>query len=268
MSELAAYSVTRLNGDFSGLGYTTHKRKINKSSEYDKYWNLNSVKGNETEIIRMGQMINGLTTEATQLEMNKIVVETLPQTIKIAQKLKGASTESTLKNIANYFKNYYQFQIDRGQKEQLREPVRAYKDRIEGIDCDCFSISVSSILHNLGIDHYWRKSKPQSQGDYAHIYVVVPKFKGADLSVRANYWVIDPVVGDFDKEHTANRPPRYRDDYHVKTIMGEGMGFVSFNLLPANINTKKVAIITGVSLLAITGIVLAVTHKRKSKSND
>ncbi len=268
MRGVAVYEVTRLNGDFAGFGYTTHRRKIDNSSDFDQYWDLDQVKGDETTLIRMGQLIDGLTTEATQVEMNRIVLETLDQTTKIAQKLRGNSTEATLRNIANYFKKYYQFRIDRDQKEQLREPARAYKDRVSGIDCDCFSISVSSILLNLGIDHYWRKSKPKATGDYAHIYIVVPKFKGADLSIRANYWVIDPVVGPFDREHTDNQPPKYRHDFHVKAVPGEGMGFFSFELLPKSFNPKKVALYTGVGLLVATGVFIAVSQKKKSKNKE
>lgn len=260
MNTTAAYPVTQLSGAWG----TTSKRTVNKSKTYDPYWDLSEVTGTEKELVRAGQMINGITTEATTREMNRIVLETLHQTKKIAQKLKGSTTEQTLKNIARYFAEYYQFNEDHSSREQIRTPARAYKDRISpGIDCDCFSTSISSILVNLGIPHFWRKTKPSSRGDYAHIYVVVPKYPGASLSVRENYYVIDPVVGRFDYEHTNNRLPDYYDDYEVKLS-----GMNGFSLVPESFDPLKVAKYVGGALVFLLTATLAYNHINNTKKSS
>lgn len=236
MSNKAAYSVTMLNG----MGYTSGKRRVNKGKTFDRYWDISSVRFSEEKLINEGQTLNGSTTLATQKQMHRIVLSTLDQSKAIANRLRGNTVEETLKNIARYFQDYYDYRQDHSSREQIRTPARAYADRLKGIDCDCFSTSVSSILLNLGIDHYWRKTKPSFyDADYSHIYVVVPKFKGADMTVRANYYVIDPVVTEryFDLEHTENQLPKYFEDYHVTTTPPKGMGGISLNIFKGESNT-------------------------------
>jgi hypothetical protein len=45
---------------------------------------------------------------------------------------------------------------------------------------------------------------------FQHIYVVVPKFTGADLSKRNNYYVIDPVLDKFDEEAPEINEAKYK----------------------------------------------------------
>ena len=258
----AAYTVTRLDG----FGYTSGQRRFDKSNKYDKYFDINQVKFNETPLINVGQRLGGKTTTlATQQQMHAIVLQTLPQTERIAQALKGSNLHETLRNVANFFQYHYQYKQDHQSREQLRTPARAYADRRLGIDCDCFSISVSSILMNLGIPHYWRKTKPSSsEPDYSHIYVVVPKRKGLSLNVRSNYYVIDPVVTEkaFDWEHTENQVPAYKHDYYVNTEMPTGMGSIlAFQPLATQQDSvKKFFKIAGLSALAI-GALMIITSK-------
>ncbi len=133
-----------------------------------------------------------------------IVKKTLGDTKQIAQYLKRPQLKDTCKAIFDFFYQHYQYQLDKTGVEQLRRPARAWQDRGNsnggGVDCDCFSISVSSILINLGIPHSFRIVKMYGRDFYQHIYVVVPKFKGADMKIRCNYYVIDPVLDKFDHE--------------------------------------------------------------------
>lgn len=247
MSGTAAYRVTTLDG----MGTTSTRRYASTSNKYDHLWNKSHLNGGEKTLIRKGQIIDeASTTLATQSHMNNIVANTLDQTEMIAEELRGASLHQTLKNIARFFREFYAYKQDHQDREQIRTPIRAWSDRFDGIDCDCFSTSISSILHNLGIDHFWRKSKDQAKGDYTHIYVIVPKQKGLDLSIRGNYYVLDPVVGDFDMEWPNNDVPQYYEDFHVK--YGNGMG-LTLQFIPS-FDPLKIALITGAIGLAGFGI--------------
>ncbi len=132
--------------------------------------------------------------------VKKVVMETLSDTNKLSKKLTKDNVPATLKAVFDFFYKHYQYKLDAYGVEQVRRPARAWADRAAGIDCDCFSTSVSSILVNLGIDHYLKIIGINGRNHFQHIYVIIPKFKNADINVRSNYWVIDPVLNSFDEE--------------------------------------------------------------------
>ena len=105
----------------------------------------------------------------------KIVKSTLSDTKQLAKILARPTKQETCRAIFNFFYNYYQYKEDTPGIEQLRRPSRAFKDRKSGIDCDCFSISISSVLTNLNIPHYSRVVKMYGRNYYQHRYVIVPK---------------------------------------------------------------------------------------------
>ena len=135
----------------------------------------------------------------TVQQMSEIAKRCKPQTAKLAQYLKGKDLINTCYNIHQFFVKYYQYAEDSKFTEQIREPIRAYYDRKTGIDCDCFSTSVSSILLNLKIKHCFRITKYE-KSEWQHVYVVVPDGNG--------YIVIDCVISEFDFE---KEPTAYRD---------------------------------------------------------
>ena len=75
--------------------------------------------------------------------------------------------------------------------EQIRSPARAWHDRFSGVDCDCYSVFISSILSNLGIAHTLRITKYQ-RDYFQHIYPIVPFQNG--------YITIDCVTDRFNYE--------------------------------------------------------------------
>jgi len=127
----------------------TSRRSIKNGSEYNQYFDLTEVEGKEVPLTE-GDVYD------TLKQMAKIVQLTLNQTKRIAKKLEGASREATCRNIWNFLYNHIQYKKDNPLREQLRTPIRSWRDRASGIDCDCYSIFISSILTNLGIPHSFR----------------------------------------------------------------------------------------------------------------
>jgi hypothetical protein len=170
----------------------THVRRIKSGAEYEKYFDAPT---GENERIK-----DNATVHDTLAFVGVLVNKTLNDTRKIAQVLKRTTLEATCKSIFDFFYQHYQYKLDEFGIEQVRRPTRAWADRKTGIDCDCFSASVSSVLTNLGIAHHLKIIAIKNRPNYQHIYVVVPKQKGLDINSRANYWVIDPVLNSFDEE--------------------------------------------------------------------
>lgn len=141
-------------------------------------------------------------------KMKHIVKVYHKDTQKLAQKLSDKSLEKTCKNIFDFCYNHIQYKLDKDGVEELRRPARAWQDRESGIDCDCFSIFISSILTCLGINHKIRITR--YDGDWQHVYVVVPK---KSLSGGVGEIIIDPVLDQYDYQ----KPYSEKMDYTMST---------------------------------------------------
>jgi hypothetical protein len=136
--------------------------------------------------------------------MERIVANTTYQTKAISKVLAGRTLDETCKNIWSFLYNHIQYKEDRKNVEQLRNPYRAWADRKTGIDCDCFSIFISSILTNLRIPHALRITEYDSRGYFQHVYVVVPigpiDYPHGTFQDRKTYLAIDPVLDQYNYE--------------------------------------------------------------------
>lgn len=146
----------------------------------------------------------------------QVVATTLEQTKAIAPTLKGRDAVETCRNIWEFCKRNFKYKPDEEGREEVRSPRRSWHDRHLGIDCDCFSTLISSILTNLGVPHKLRVTKypdpekpstPASLLPYSHIYVV---------GIAGGREVpIDPVTDffDFEQPYLAKTDINMRLDY-------------------------------------------------------
>lgn len=175
------------------LGITaSHRRRIKPGTQYNKYFPA-TVGTNPL-------LSKGADVYQTIGYVEQVVKQTLDHTAKIALVLKGSTLNETCKNIYNFCYSNIQYKLDKPGEEQLRTPARAWKDRKTGIDCDCFSIFVSSILHNLGIKHAYRICEINDKGYFQHIYIVVPSDQSKENISDGRYITIDPVLDKFNQE--------------------------------------------------------------------
>lgn len=128
------------------------------------------------------------------------VKRTLNHTAKLAQRLKGKDLQTTAQNDWNFIFKHIQYVEDEPGKEQVRSPRRLIHEG-KG-DCDCFTVTLSSLLLNQRIPHFLRIMKQNAGGEWSHIYIVVPKNGRVDkkLTSRTEYIVIDCVTHKFDYE--------------------------------------------------------------------
>lgn len=136
----------------------------------------------------------GATVADTIRFIPQVVRETLFHTEKIAKVLKRKTVYETCKAIWQFVYDHIAYKKDEDGKEQIRSPARAWHDRgnIQGVDCDCYTVFISSILSNLKIRHILRITK-YKEDHFQHIYPVVPLSDGS-------YITIDCVVRHFDYE--------------------------------------------------------------------
>ncbi len=159
-------------------------RLIKVGSQFDRFFS--KPEEQDRIIIQDGEV-----DETVDL-MKRVVWKYINDTKKIAQYLKGINVLETCWNTWDFLFNHIQYKLDLKGLEQLRRPNRSWAERQTGIDCDCFSIFVSSILTNLKIPHEFRITK-YNREEYQHVYVIVPTGKSV-------YITIDCVLSEFNYE--------------------------------------------------------------------
>ncbi|RDC65058.1 hypothetical protein [Adhaeribacter pallidiroseus] len=162
-------------------------RPLLSGSSYNKYFQVAKLQNTNPIINQSGDVFD------TILEIENIVQSTLADTAAIARTLAKTKLEDTLENVWNFVYQHIQYKLDETGVEQLRRPLRTWKDRKNGVDCDCYSIFICSILSNLRINHTLRMAKYNGKDYFQHIYVIVPQPNGG-------YYTLDCVVDAFDYE--------------------------------------------------------------------
>lgn len=144
----------------------------------------------------------------------KVVNETLDQTKQLAEQLKANSTYESCKNIWHFVYEHINYKKDATGYEQIRSPARAWHDRFTGVDCDCYSVFISSILSNLGISHTLRITK-YHRDYFQHIYPVVPFQNG--------YITMDCVTDRFNYEVPFSEKKDYPMDLQYLSGFDDGL---------------------------------------------
>ncbi len=124
--------------------------------------------------------------------MKQMIQETLSDTTLLSKKLKGNKVLDTCRNIWQFIYGHIQYKMDKTGIEQVRRPSRTWADRMSGVDCDCYTVFIGSILSNLGIPYTMRITKYGGKKHFQHIYPVV--------FVNGKQIVMDCVTDTFDHE--------------------------------------------------------------------
>lgn len=193
------------------------KRRIREGKEFD---HLFPPPSEEDKTIK-GQA----SVEDTMDLIQKTVPQTLWQTERIAKQLKGRTLEETCRNIWHFVYGHVQYKRDKDGVEQVRSPRRTWWERETGVDCDCYTEFISSILLNLNIPHKARVTKyPKKQPEiprWQHVYPIVPKHGRwhKALTERDDYIVLDCVKDNFDDEQSYLE----RKDYDMRLDYLDGI---------------------------------------------
>jgi hypothetical protein len=186
----------------------TAKRHINQSREYDY---LFPAAMNRDKTVKENASLDD-----TIAFIHRVVGKTLSQTAGIAQKLSASTVYDTCRNIWNFVYDNVAYKKDDDGMEQIRSPRRTWKDRKTGVDCDCYSTFISSILTNLRIPHKLRITK-YKRDHFQHIYPIVPD--------GGRMITIDCVTDQFDYEvpYSDNKDITMNLQY-LDGLQGAGLG--------------------------------------------
>ena len=170
------------------------KRQLSSGAEYDAL--IPRCTGEDHSIKKSAGV------EDTLSLIRSTVPKTLWHTEKLSRMLKGKTLYETCRNIWVFVYRHVQYRKDKEGVEQVRSPRRTWRDRFSGVDCDCYTEFISSILTNLHIPHKGRIAMYDPSRGWQHIYPVVPKDGKLDyaLTNRQDYIVIDCVKDAFDDE--------------------------------------------------------------------
>ncbi len=233
----------------------TKNRNIKSGKEYDHLFP--GAEGNDKTIRRNANVTH------TVAFIPKVVHETLNQTKGIAKRLKGNSVYETCSNIWHFVYQHINYKKDKEGCEQIRSPARTWKDRFNGVDCDCYSTFISSILTNLGMPHLLRITK-YHRDQFQHIYPVVVD-NGRQIT-------IDCVTDKFNYEVPYSEKKDYPMDLqYLNGFDGDGMeelgkivkrNMANKNALPAK-TAKKIKKKSNLKTPASSGSSVPAVKKKK-----
>jgi hypothetical protein len=138
-------------------------------------------------------LIEDANLDDTLANMQRIAYRDVYQVAGLAEALTGKDVAHTTENIWNWLRENTRYKLDGKGLEELRTPARSIIDgkrglsqKEFGIDCDDYTILVSAILLNLGIEHEYRVAAYEKKGQFGHIYPVA-------FDEQGNEYVIDAV---------------------------------------------------------------------------
>lgn len=143
----------------------TGARRIESGNQYNHLFPL--PEGENIRIKKRAEL------EDTVALMKRVIRETLSDTRKVANLLRSGNEKQTAANIWNFCFKHLQYRRDEENIEQVRRPSRTWRDRKQGVDCDCMTVFIGSILLNLGIPFVIRLSRnSMSATGFEHVYPV------------------------------------------------------------------------------------------------
>jgi len=128
-------------------------------------------------------------------------------TAKLAPILKGKSLEETLRNNWNFVYNHIQYKLDTPGIEELRRPARTWAERKSGVDCDCYTIFLCTLLLNQRIEPVIRIVQIPPATTFHHVYPIVYKKGKSGL-----YYTLDAVLDRFNYEKPFSKKQDYTMD--------------------------------------------------------
>jgi len=160
------------------------KRVIKKGSNFEKYFKpfCNST------FLGYGN------TDLSIKIMAKWVKKYKYQTKQLAlDNFSGKSLLDTVNDVYQFAHDHFQYKLD-GTNQQIRSPYCAWLDRYNGIDCKSYSVIVGTILDNLGINFYFKKTKQPgfSPDQFTHVYIAIPK--NQKTNSLEDYYIIDATI--------------------------------------------------------------------------
>lgn len=194
-------------------------KKIRSGKEYDHLFPKATLADDTIK--------RGATVSDTVQFIPQVVRATLFQTKNIAPLLKGRDVYETCKNIWHFLYEHVKYRKDEDGFEQIRSPARLWHDRFLGVDCDCFTTTVLSLLAHCNINNAIMRITKYKQNHFQHIYPIVPIGNG-------KYITVDCVVDEFNYEE----PYTEKKDFKMDLQYLNGVEETGSNNLSGNVDAQ------------------------------
>ncbi|HRX97731.1 MAG TPA: hypothetical protein P5514_12360 [Bacteroidales bacterium] len=197
------------------LGLTANfKRKIKSGDQFDHLFPKPDYKDT---LLQEGNVYD------TLLLMGDYIQKYKTDTAKIAPILRGKTLEETLRNDWNFVYHHIQYKLDTPGVEELRRPARSWAERKTGVDCDCYTIFLCTLLLNQGIEPVIRIVQIPPATSFHHVYPIVYKNGRSGA-----YYTLDAVLDRFNEE----KPFSKKQDYSMNDL---GIPIKGLHGIPVNI---------------------------------
>ena len=181
------------------LGLTaSYKRQLRSGEEYDHLF----PKPDYTDTLLQEGNVND-----TVHLMGEYITKYQGDTARLAPLLKGKSLAETLRNNWNFVYHHIQYQLDTPGIEELRRPARSWAERKTGVDCDCYTIFLCTLLLNQGIEPVIRIVQIPPATGFHHVYPIIYK-----QGKSGRYYTLDAVLDRFNEEKPFSKKRDYTMD--------------------------------------------------------
>jgi LPXTG-motif cell wall-anchored protein len=207
-------------------------RKLRDNSRYDKYFENNSC-----PVVNQGK---GQTEHGVEV-MKKYVYSYLDQSKSISiNEFSAYDLITTVNKIHEFLYWSLQYKLNT-DLQKVQTPGCSWA--IREADCKSYSVFASSILINLGIQHYIRRVAVNFESHYSHVYVIIPKDQNSlSINDTNDYYVIDAtLLENIEQDFTANEDIIMRVNEPELEYVGMGMpGITSSPLTTSNYTQREI----------------------------
>lgn len=134
-------------------------------ANYDRFF--------DTETVKNSQNFAGFGLDDTLKLIDETCRKHWKDCAKIAQHLKGDCKLQSAFNLWHWMRHNIRYEYDREGREEVRTPLRVWKDRYSGVDCDCLSVFAYCVLKCMGYNPQFELVAFHGKPQFAHIYVTL-----------------------------------------------------------------------------------------------
>lgn len=185
-------------------------RSILSGNRYAKYYKYSACKAAYLE--------KGTTSVGMQ-QIAKMAKDFKDESTAIAKaEFSGYDLKATAKKIHSFLYNHFQYDKD-GAIQHLKAPYCMWSSRYKGNDCKSYTLNASTILLNLGIKHYLRRTKQSGYYPtiFTHVYVVIPKDQQSG-KLHKGYYTVDATVNTMVEQPFLKKDDTYMEEASLQYV--------------------------------------------------
>lgn len=186
------------------------KRVVASGEAYHKYYTPSNC---SKDFLGKGTTAHGMKTIAAWAQKHKSESTTIAQA-----EFSDFLLPTTCSRIHSFLYHHFQYELDH-ELQRLKAPNCMWASRYDGNDCKSFTLNCSTILLNLGVKHYLRRTKQAGYYPklYTHVYVVVPKDQKSG-KLNKGYYTIDATINSMTELPYLQKHDTYMEEANLQYV--------------------------------------------------